>query len=221
MKKIITLLALVLPLSTATVMAQGLFSKKEYDGGRQDRSVYMQGAVPEFNGKVVFNKHIEAAGKSKSDLYKKMLQWASFRFNPETEYGKWPNADYFKNTEYARVLKAEAENGLLKIQGNEDMIFTNKALAKDMAVASYILTLTCTDGGIDVEMSNISYTYSLSDTPERIEAEDWITDKEAFNKKGQLSKGSGKFRVKTIDLKDRLFEEIEAVAKQNLYQLNQ
>lgn len=221
MKKIITLLALVLPLSTATVMAQGLFSKKEYDGGRQDRSVYMQGAVPEFNGKVVFNKHIEAAGKSKSDLYKKMLQWASFRFNPETEYGKWPNADYFKNTEYARVLKAEAENGLLKIQGNEDMIFTNKALAKDMAIASYILTLNCTDGGIDVEMSNISYTYSLSDTPERIEAEDWITDKEAFNKKGQLSKGSGKFRVKTIDLKDRLFEEIEAAAKQNLYQLNQ
>ena len=215
MKKIITLLALVLPLSTATVMAQGLFSKKEYDGGRQDRSVYMQGAVPEFNGKVVFNKHIEAAGKSKSDLYKKMLQWASFRFNPETEYGKWPNADYFKNTEYARVLKAEAENGLLKIQGNEDMIFTNKALA------SYILTLNCTDGGIDVEMSNISYTYSLSDTPERIEAEDWITDKEAFNKKGQLSKGSGKFRVKTIDLKDRLFEEIEAAAKQNSYQLNQ
>ena len=212
MKKIITLLALVLPLSTATVMAQGLFSKKEYDGGRQDRSVYMQGAVPEFNGKVVFNKHIEATGKSKGDLYKKMLQWASFRFNPETEYGKWPNADYFKNTEYARVLKAEAENGLLKIQGNEDMIFTNKALAKDMAGASYILTLTCTDGGIDVEMSNISYTYSLSDTPERIEAEDWITDKEAFNKKGQLSKGSGKFRVKTIDLKDRLFEEIEAAA---------
>lgn len=221
MKKIITLLALVLPLSTATVMAQGLFSKKEYDGGRQDRSVYMQGAVPEFNGKVVFNKHIEAAGKSKSDLYKKMLQWASFRFNPETEYGKWPNADYFKNTEYARVLKAEDENGLLKIQGNEDMIFTNKALAKDMAVASYILTLTCTDGGIDVEMSNISYTYSLSETPERIEAEDWITDKEAFNKKGQLSKGSGKFRVKTIDLKDRLFEEIETAAKQNSYQLNQ
>ncbi len=221
MKKIITLLALVLPLSTATVMAQGLFSKKEYDGGRQDRSVYMQGAVPEFNGKVVFNKHIEATGKSKGDLYKKMLQWASFRFNPETEYGKWPNADYFKNTEYARVLKAEAENGLLKIQGNEDMIFTNKALAKDMAIASYILTLNCTDGGIDVEMSNISYTYSLSDTPERIEAEDWITDKEAFNKKGQLSKGSGKFRVKTIDLKDRLFEEIEAAAKQNLYQLNQ
>lgn len=221
MKKIITLLALVLPLSTATVMAQGLFSKKEYDGGRQDRSVYMQGAVPDFNGKVVFNKHIEATGKSKGDLYKKMLQWASFRFNPETEYGKWPNADYFKNTEYARVLKAEAENGLLKIQGNEDMIFTNKALAKDMAIASYILTLNCTDGGIDVEMSNISYTYSLSDTPERIEAEDWITDKEAFNKKGQLSKGSGKFRVKTIDLKDRLFEEIEAAAKQNLYQLNQ
>jgi len=220
MKKIITLLALLLPLSTATVMAQGLFSKKEYDGGRQDRSVYMQGAVPEFNGKVVFNKHIEAAGKSKSDLYKKMLQWASFRFNPETEYGKWPNADYFKNTEYARVLKAEDENGLLKIQGNEDMIFTNKALAKDMAVASYILTLTCTDGGIDVEMSNISYTYSLSETPERIEAEDWITDKEAFNKKGQLSKGSGKFRVKTIDLKDRLFEEIEAAANNMATLLN-
>ena len=39
-------------------------------------------------------------------------------------------------------------------------------------------------------------------------AEDWITDKEAYNKKGtKFLKSTGKFRIKTIDLKDLLFQK--------------
>ena len=39
-------------------------------------------------------------------------------------------------------------------------------------------------------------------------AEDWITDSEAFNRKGtKFLKSTGKFRIKTIDLKDALFQK--------------
>ena len=205
------LLALMLPL--CVMNAQGLFSSKEYSGGRQPRETYMQGAVPEVDGKVVFAKSFSAAGMSKFDIYMKLSQWASFRFNPEIECGKWNDADYFKNTEYARILKASSEEGEMKIQGNEEMVFTNKTLSKDTAIASYILMINIADGKADVEMRNISYTYSLTDTPQRIDAEDWITDAEAITKSNKLNKGSGKFRVKTIDLKDELFKEIEEALK--------
>ncbi len=197
----------MLPLCMAD--AQGLFSNKEYAGGRQPRETYMQGAVPEVDGKVVFSKTFDTNGMSKFDVYMKLTQWATFRYNPSTERGKWNDADYFKNTEFARVLEASAEKGILKIQGNEEMVFTNKTLAKDTAIASYILMLTIEDGKVSAELRNISYTYSLTDTPQRIEAEDWITDKEAITKNNKLNRGSGKFRVKTIDLKDELFKEIQ------------
>lgn len=214
MKKIlITLIAVLLPLFAADSMAQGIFSNKEYDGGRQPREAYLPGAVPEVDGKVVFTKTYEAAGMSKADIYLRLSNWASFRYNPSTERGKWNDADYFKNTEYARVLKASAEDGLLKIQGNEDMVFTNKTLAKDMTIVSYILETTITDGKADVTIDNIVYTYNLTDNAERIEAEDWITDKEAFTKSGKFNKGSGKFRVKTVDLVTELFKEIEEALK--------
>ena len=40
-------------------------------------------------------------------------------------------------------------------------------------------------------------------------AEDWITDKWGLNKKGnKLAKYSGKFRSKTIDRKDSIFQRV-------------
>ena len=40
-------------------------------------------------------------------------------------------------------------------------------------------------------------------------AEEWITDEWALNKKGnKLSKYSGKFRCKTIDRKDNIFGRV-------------
>ena len=39
-------------------------------------------------------------------------------------------------------------------------------------------------------------------------AEEWITDDNAFNEKGKMKKFEGKFRRKTIDLKEQLIEEL-------------
>ena len=74
----------------------------------------------------------------------------------------------------------------------------------------YYLTLTAADGGCNFNRSRITYWYDDEDDKGGIKmiAEDWITDDNAFNKKGGLKKFEGKFRCKTIDLKEQLIEEL-------------
>lgn len=202
--------SLVLLTVTLQLSAQGPFSSKEYDGGNQPRETYMQGAIPDVDGKLSFTKSFDITGMSKDEAYKRLAQWVSFRFNPSAESGTYGNMNYFKNTEYARILNADKDTGEFEILGNEEMIFTNRALAKDYCIAYYNLILKISDNQVTATMTNITYTYDLGDTTVRYDAEEWITDSMAFNKKGMLAKVNGKFRVKTIDLKDELFKEIES-----------
>ena len=212
MKKFIATTLVILTVSLQ-LSAQGPFSTKEYDGGNQPRETYMQGAIPDVDGKLSFTKTFDITGLSKDEAYKRLAQWVSFRFNPGAENSTYGNMNYFKNTEYARVLNADKETGDFEILGNEEMIFTNKALAKDYCIVYYNLILKISDGQVTATMTNITYTYDLGDTTVRYAAEEWITDSVAFNKKGMLAKVNGKFRVKTIDLKDELFKEIESKLK--------
>ena len=63
-------------------------------------------------------------------------------------------------------------------------------------------------------MSRIRYLYDEYRRPQRLNAEGWITDKEAVNKKNtKLLPLSGKFRIKTIDRKDFLFNKFENLLK--------
>ena len=41
-----------------------------------------------------------------------------------------------------------------------------------------------------------------------MKAENWLPDEVAFDKKGKLKKFEGKFRRKTIDLKEKLVKEL-------------
>ena len=188
-----------------------------FGGNRQskdaDKSLYMQGAVPEENGKVVFTASFEAPGKSKADIFRAVSSWASLRFMAESENGMWNDEDYYKNLEYAAVKEADALSGRIVCFGDEEQVFSNRVLAKDYTRINYGLKIDIKDGKVDVKMDNIVYTYVLKDDPERIAAEDWITDKEAITKKGKLMRVSGKFRIKTIDLKNELFEEIATILK--------
>lgn len=58
-------------------------------------------------------------------------------------------------------------------------------------------------------MSRVKYKYATQGKSETYLAEKWITDKEAVNKKHtRLYPISGKFRRKTIDRKDEIFETL-------------
>ncbi|MBR2192961.1 MAG: DUF4468 domain-containing protein [Bacteroidaceae bacterium] len=213
MKKLmIAMMLAFMPVCIHTAQAQ-LFSKKNFKG-KMEASAYMQGAVPEVNGKVEFNENFSAPGKTKDQFFQKVLSWANLRFMPETERGVWNDDNYYKNNEFSKVVSADKNTGVIVCQADENIVFTNKTLAKDYTRVNYTLTIRVKDNGGEVTMNNIIYTYNLTENLERIAAEDWITDKEAISKKGGLLKGAARFRIKTVDLKNELVKEIADAAQQ-------
>lgn len=208
MKKIlIVLLAISMPIFV-NAQSSGLFGKKKIRM-QQDISAYQKGAVPEIDGKITFNTTIAAPGKSKDMLYAAVAGWANLRFTANQSRGEWTDANYFQNTEYAQVKKADKASGEIACNGAEEMVFSNKVLAKDYTLAYYTINLKVSEGSVSFSMNNISFLYTGGvENAQRVKAEEWIDDENAFNKKGELSRISGKFRVKTIDLKDELIKEI-------------
>ena len=213
MKKIIiAIMAFSMPIFI-NAQSSGLFSKKKIKT-EQDITAYLAGAVPTENEKVVFDATIDAPGKSKADIMTLMTAWANLRFTANNARGEWTDKDFFKNNEYAQISSVDKSSCSIVCRGAEDMIFSNKALAKDYTEIYYRLDLTAKDGSISFKMSNIAYVYvGGSDAPQRVTAEEWITDAEAINKKGELRRISGKFRVKTIDLKNELIRELSEAVK--------
>lgn len=209
MKKYI-IAALIMVLPFGMVQAQrGLISTKKLYTQKADMSEYQaKGAVPEVDGKVVFTKDIEAFARTKDYIYSQVASFASLRFEPNTRRGEWREPNFFKNIDFARVTKADKEEGIIVAQGAEEMIFSNRALSQDYTQVFYNLTITIADGKVNLRMDNIAYVYEGSGNSSRLTAEEWITDKEALNKKGELRRINGKFRVKTIDLFDELAAEI-------------
>ena len=214
MKKILfTMMIMVFPFCLASAQS-GLISTKKLYTQKADMNEYAKaGAVPEVNGKVVFTKEIDAPGKSKDDLYTVLSSFTALRFSAGSARGEWREPDFFTNLDYAQVKEADKNAGRIVAQGAEEMVFSNKALAKDYTHVYYLFTAEVAAGKVKLTMNNIAYVYVGSQETERIPAEDWITDQEALNKKGQLRRISGKFRVKTIDLFNELANEIEELAK--------
>lgn len=210
MRRIVFLIAAVcLPLCISAQTA-GLFGASQASNKKvADYSEYMEGSVPEVNGQIVFNKTIGAAGKSKADIYKAVAAWASARYMAEVENGKWNEPAYFRNLQYSRVMKADSQSGLIECQGNEEQVFSNKILSKDYTVIDYVLSLAIVDGKVSATIRNIVYTYDFQSDRERRPAEQVITDEYVFSKSGKWVKQYRKFRVKTVDLANELFKEIE------------
>lgn len=162
----------------------------------QENSKYLEGAVPEVKGKVLFSREIAAPGLSRDQIYTTLLAWAQSRFDEA------PN----------RVLYSNQAKSDIACMGEEYLEFSRTALSLDRTLVSYRLTLQCEQGKCLVEIGGIRYAYNVSyqNEPERYVAEEWITDKYALNKnKTKLARGAGKFRSKTIDLVDGLFNDVQ------------
>ena len=210
MKKIIiAILAVALPMMMQA-QSEGLISRKA-SKGKADMSVYTaKGAIPEEAGKVVFKDVITAPGKSKEDIYNKVAQWASLRYEPNTRMGDdYRDANFFKNIEFSKVKEANKQSGTIECQGAEELIFSVKPLAKNFTQAFYLLDLNISDGKVEFKFHTLSFNVDQGEGEFlRMTAEEFITDKECLNKKGELKRIPGKFRIKTIDLVNQLKKEI-------------
>ena len=210
MKKIIiAILAVAFPIMMQA-QSEGLLSRKA-PKGKADMSVYtVRGAIPEESGKVVFKDIITASGKSKEEIFNKVAQWASLRYEPNSMMGDdYRDANFYKNIEYSRVKEANKQSGIIECQGAEELIFSVKPLAKNFTQAFYLLDLSISDNKVEFMLHTLSFNVDQGEGEFlRMTAEEWITDKECLNKKGELRRRNGKFRIKTIDLVEQLKKEI-------------
>ena len=162
---------------------------------------YLAGAVPEVDGKVVFSKTIQAPGKTKEQIYNIIL----------TEfYSMTQESNQF---EQSRVVLADSINHN-QIVGNyqEWLVFKNKPLILDRTRFFYHLIANIKDGEATIQMTRIYYLYDEERIPTTFKAEEWINDRYGLNnKKTKTSRVSGKFRIKTIDRKDFIFNKLETL----------
>ena len=116
---------------------------------------------------------------------------------------KWLDGRMAQNKNNSRVVYKE--KGVIAAAGEEWLVFSSTALSLDRTWLTYQITVNCQPQKCTMEIEKIRYTYREK---EKYTAEEWITDKYALNKaKTKLVRGLAKWRRKTVDFADNLFEE--------------
>lgn len=199
MKKVTLVLAMILSLGVSYAQ-DNTWEQVELKAGETNPDAkYLTGAVPEVNGKVVFEKLIRVPSKTKKQIYDILLS----QFTKMTK-----EANQFEQSRIA--YNDTLDNKQLVASYQEWLVFKNKPLVLDRTRLFYQLIADIKDGEVLIKMNRIYYLYDEERTPTTYQAEEWITDRYGLNRKmTKLARVSGKFRRKTIDRKDYIFGRLE------------
>lgn len=203
MKRVFILLMAMLPLMATAQDNTWEMPEKTATGANPDQK-YLAGAVPEVDGKVVFETTVKAPGKSRKQIYDIVTDYMK-------KLIKEPN-----QLEQSRILLTDS-TGFSQVVANlqEWLVFKNKPLNLDRTRLFYHLIVDCNDGEATIKMTRIVYLYDEERDPQTYVAEEWINDRYGLNRKQtKLARVSGKFRRKTIDRKDYLFRKFEQMLTQ-------
>ena len=199
MKKLFLTLMMCLPMA---MMAQNTWEMPEQGTSVNPDQKYLVGAVPVVDGKVVFQTTIDAPGKS-ADQIADILR--SYLTKMTKEPGQF---------EQSRIVIDDSVNHEIVGTYQEWLVFKSTALVLDRTRLMYNIIAKCDNGKADISMTRIYYLYEEERDPQTVKAEEWITDEEGLTKnKKKLSRVSGKFRRKTIDRKDYLFNKFTQLLK--------
>lgn len=194
MRRIILILLVLMP-----VMAMANKTKEDKNAPK-----YLKGAVPVENGIVTFKKTFRVPGQTDAQLYESMLFYVKDNLVVKGIEDAW-----------TRMLSDGEKDGVIAARVEEWMVFSKKFLSLDQARFRYQINVTTGQGAVNITLTQVSYLYGEewhenkpSGTGGEIyRAEEWITDEHALNKKGtKVLSGSGKFRRKTIDRVNEIFE---------------
>lgn len=184
------------------MMAQNTWEMPEQGTSVNPDQKYLVGAVPVVDGKVVFQTTIDAPGKSADQI-------ADILRNYLTKMTKEPG-----QFEQSRIVIDDSVNHEIVGTYQEWLVFKSTALVLDRTRLMYNIIAKCDNGKADISMTRIYYLYEEERDPQTFKAEEWITDEEGLTKnKKKLSRVSGKFRRKTIDRKDYLFNKFTQLLK--------
>lgn len=198
MKKILSLTIIMLLCISLPATAQ-LFKPKEKNPAAVE---YQAGTVPVINKRVVFSEKFELPGVKTEEIMNRVKTWYNKRFIEPTVIS-------------ARVIDKNTPN-MFEAVVEEYIVFKKKFFVLNQARIYYYLTVTAYDGVCEASISRISYWHN-EESPDggiRYKAEEIITDENAL-KDGMLKKEPGKFRTKTIDLKNTLFNELKQALTSN------
>lgn len=203
MKRIVIAIMMFLPL---TAMAQ---NNTWEQAETNDKGIvvnpdqkYLVGAVPVVNGRVEFEKTIDAPGKSASQIYEIIYNYMQKMTTEPNQF------------EQSRIILKDSIKMELAGSYQEWLVFKNKPLVLDRTRLFFNLMAKCENGKAVIKMSRIYYLYDEERQAQTYKAEEWITDEYGLKKnKQKLSRVTGKFRKKTIDRKDYIFNKIESLLK--------
>ena len=164
---------------------------------------YLAGAISEKDGKIEWVCNYKIQGASAEELYGKTLSVLQ-KFTKQE--GQLPQSAVTLLNKKKHIIVASVW---------EWLIFKNSFLSLDKAKFNYLLIAKCTNGNVRISMQKLRYIYDDTGKGEEIIlAEDAINDKNALNKKKtKLVPGWAKFRRKTIDRKDEVFNDLAVKLK--------
>lgn len=164
---------------------------------------YGEGAVPEVEGKVEWQKTIACTGLDADKVYERTLTALTALTKEERQGAK------------SRISAVNRKQHIIAAYLDEEMVFSNTALAKDYTQFRYTLIAECRDREVTLRLGRISFEYEKGRAGGGVfTAEEWISDSEALNKtKTNFYRLNGKFRKKAIDRKDELFNSLELKIK--------
>lgn len=164
---------------------------------------YLEGAITfDEQGKIVFDTEIEAPGKSATQLYNLVFDYMS-------------GLTQDKESKASRMALVNKDEHIIVNTMDEWLVFSNSFISLDRTECKYNLIAKITDGKVSLSINHINYIYEEGrQTGFKLPAEEVIIDKVALTKKkNDLARIFGKFRKKTIDRKDQIFNEIAALVK--------
>ena len=201
MKKLLIAMLMLMPMMAAAQdNTWERIEQEPVEENNPDAKYLEPNAVPEVDGKVCWETDIKAPGKSAREIYDILLKQL-------TKMTTEPN-------QIANSLVAVQDTVKMELGAafHEWLVFKNTALSFDRTKFNFQILVNCTDGNANVRVTRITYDYDLDRKPIHYIAEEWITDKYAVNKKHtKLYPVSGKFRRKTIDRKDYIFNKFNTL----------
>ena len=201
MKRLVSILLTLLPM---LAMAQDNTWERinvEPEQKENPDAKYLEpNAVPEVDGKVCWTTTINAPGKSAKEIYDILLAQLDKMTQEPNQLG---------NSSVAVKDESKYELGAVF---HEWLVFKSSTFSLDRTQFNFQILVNCSDGKADVQLTRIVYLYDVERKPIKYLAEEWITDKYAVNKKHtKLYPISGKFRRKTIDRKNFIFNKFETL----------
>jgi len=201
MRKFFFAILMALPLlATAQDNTWERIEQEPVEAANPDAKYLLPDAVPVVNGKVCWTTTISAPGKSAKQIFDILL--------PQLEkMVKEPN-----QIEGSTIVVNDTKKHELGAVFHEWLVFKSASLSFDRTRFNFVLKVDCFDGKAEVTMDHITYDYDLDRDPKHYTAEEWITDENAVNKNHtKLYPLSDKFRRKTIDRKDFIFNKFNSL----------